>query len=198
MKTFLFSALGLVALSLSAVAGIDLGSNAARTPYDPYLQPVKQVLGSLNNGAPAMDRVQALMREGRNFWYSYNEPYVAQLPEVTAKKKEGDCKAKALWLINQLGDSNVRYVVGKAQYGAKLSHAWVLWRESASGRWYILDCTNNSRPILADSVRQDEYIPLYSWSKTGAYRHAATQIGLEAVAGKRPAAGVASGKLAAR
>ena len=70
--------------------------------------------------------------------------------------------------------------------------------EAATGRWFILDCTNNSRPVAADSVRPDDYIPLYSWSKSGAYRHAATQIGLAAVAGKRPAPGVATGDLATR
>lgn len=198
MKTLSLLALGLLSLSLSALAGVDLGSTAGRTPYDSYMRPVKQVMGSLDGGAPTMDRVQALMRQGRGFFYSYDEPYVAQMPEVTAAKHTGDCKAKALWLIDQLGDSNVRFVVGKAHYGAKLSHAWVLWREASSGRWFILDCTNNTRPIAADSVRQDDYIPLYSWSKTGTYRHAATQIGLAAVAGKRPAAGVATGTLASR
>jgi hypothetical protein len=201
MKTLSLFALGLLSLGLSAFAGsasLDLGSSAARTPYDSYMQPVKQVLGSLDGAAPTMDKVQALMRQGRGFFYSYTTPYVAQTPEVTASTHAGDCKAKALWLCNQLGDSNVRFVVGKAAYRAKLSHAWVLWREASSGRWFILDCTNNSRPIAADTVPADEYIPLYSWSKSGTYRHAATQIGIAAVAGKRPAPGVATGTLAAR
>lgn len=198
MKSLSLFALALTALGFSAFAGVDLGSTAGRTPYDSYMQPVKHVLGSLDGTAPTIDKVQALMRVGRGFFYEYNEPYVAQLPEVTASTHAGDCKAKALWLINQLGDSNVRFVVGKAHYGSKLSHAWVLWREAASGRWYILDCTNNTRPVAADSVRPDDYIPLYSWSKTGTYRHAATQIGLAAVAGKRTAPGVATGELAAR
>ncbi|HEV7402787.1 MAG TPA: hypothetical protein VGO11_07680 [Chthoniobacteraceae bacterium] len=198
MKSLSLFALSLVSFGLSAFGGVDFGSAAGRTPYDSYMQPVKQVLGSLDGSTPAMDRVQALMRQGHGFFYSYDEPYVAQMPEVTAAKHTGDCKAKSLWLINQLGDSNVRFVVGKAHYGAKLSHAWVLWKEASSGRWYILDCTNNSRPVPADSVRQDDYIPLYSWSKAGVYRHAATQVGIAAVAGKRTAPGVATGDLAAR
>jgi hypothetical protein len=198
MKTLSLLALGLLSLGFSATAGVDLGSSASRTPYDSYMQPVKHVLGSLDGAAPTMDKVQALMRQGRGFFYSYTTPYVAQTPQVTASTHAGDCKAKALWLCDQLGDSNVRFVVGKAHYGAKLSHAWVLWREASSGRWYVLDCTNNAKPVAADSLRSDEYIPLYSWGKSGAYRHAATTIGMAAVAGKRPAPGVATGALAAR
>ena len=191
MKTFSSAVVALLALGLSAFAGVDLGSASGRTPYDAYMQPVKQVLGSLSGTAPTLDRVQALMREGRHFRYSYTTPYLAAMPEVTARTKAGDCKAKALWMIDQLGDQNCRFVVGKASYGAKLSHAWVLWREQTSGQWYILDCTNASKAILADKVSRDQYIPLYSWSKGSAYSHAATQVGLAAVAGKR-APGVAA------
>src|SRR3954462_3004073 len=104
MKSLSSFALALIALASSAFAGVDFGAAAGRTPYDQYMQPVKQVLGSLDGGAPAMDKVQALMKQGRGFFYSYDEPYVAQTPEVTAAKHAGDCKAKALWLINQLGD----------------------------------------------------------------------------------------------
>jgi hypothetical protein len=201
MKNLSLLALCLLSLSFSAFAGsasVDLGSAAPRTPYDSYMQPVKQVLGSLDGNAPTLDRVNSLMRQGRGFFYEYTTPYVAQTPEVTAKTHAGDCKAKALWLCDQLGDSNVRFVVGKAHYGADRSHAWVLWREASSGRWFVLDCTNNSRAIPADSIPSNAYIPLYSWSKNGTYRHAATQIGLAAVAGKRTTPGVATGELAAR
>ena len=51
MKTLSFLALSLLSLGFSAFAGsitVDLGSSAARTPYDSYMQPVKQVLGSLD------------------------------------------------------------------------------------------------------------------------------------------------------
>lgn len=187
MKTFLAFTATLAVLAFSAIAGVDLGNSANGTPYDAYMTPVRQVLGTAEGNQATLDKVQALMRTGRNFRYSYTSknPYVATMPEVTAKTKSGDCKAKALWLINQLDDSNVRFVVGKAHYGAKLSHAWVLWRESATSKWYILDCTNNSRAIAAETVRRDDYIPLYSWSKGGVYRHAAVDIGIAAVAGKR-------------
>src|SRR4051794_26039122 len=186
MKTFPLFALALLPLSLAASADVDLGSVAGGTPYDPHMRPVKEVLSGLGASAASMDRVQKLMREGRSFRYFFSEPYTAALPAVTEKRQAGDCKAKALWLCDQLGDQHCRFVVGKAHLGAKLSHAWVLWQEQG-GRWYILDCTNYSTPIPAETVSPRDYIPLYSWTKNGVYRHAATQIGMTAVAGKRSA-----------
>jgi hypothetical protein len=173
----------LLLANLSAGAA-DLGYSTNRTPYDAYMRPVRQVLGSLEGEATNMERVQTLMRIGRGFRYSFTEPYTAALPEVTATVRAGDCKAKALWLCDQIGDENVRFVVGKARSSSRLSHAWVMWK--SEGRWWILDCTNLSRPIAADSVSRNQYIPLYSWSKGGTYRHAATEFyATRAVAGKR-------------
>ena len=42
---------------------------------------------------------------------------VAALPETTAARRSGDCKDKALWLASQLGDSDVRFVIGKTAAG---------------------------------------------------------------------------------
>ncbi len=164
----------LLVAKLSASAGADLGFATSRTPYDAFMRPVRQVLGSLEGDGSSMDRVQGLMRTGRGFRYAFTEPYTAALPAVTASLHAGDCKAKALWLCDQIGDENVRFVVGKARSTSKLSHAWVMWKDE--GRWWILDCTNLSRPIPADSVPRNQYIPLYSWSKTGTYRHEATDL----------------------
>jgi hypothetical protein len=157
-----------------APAAVDLGSPASGSPYEPYMRPVKQVLGSLASTGTSMDRVKELMREGRSFRYSFTEPYVAQLPEDTARTRTGDCKAKSLWIADQMGDrDNIRYVIGKARRTSKISHAWIMWNDH--GRWWILDCTNTSRPIAADSVSSSEYIPLYSYDSSRCYRHAATQ-----------------------
>jgi hypothetical protein len=93
---------------------------------------------------------------------------------VTAATRAGDCKAKSLWLVDQLGDSSVRYVIGKAKRSAKISHAWVMWQHE--GRWWILDCTNTTKIIPADRVSRDEYIPLYSYDRSGSYRHAGIQM----------------------
>jgi hypothetical protein len=170
----LLALLTLLFATIVAPAAVDLGTPASVSPYEPYMQPVKQVLGSLASTGSSMDRVKELMREGRSFRYSFTEPYVAQMPEATARTRTGDCKAKSLWIANEIGDrNNVRYVIGKARRTSKISHAWIMWNDG--GRWWILDPTNTSRPIAADSVSKSEYIPMYSYDSRRCYRHSAAQ-----------------------
>jgi hypothetical protein len=173
MKLSLLTFAALLFVKASALAIVDLGS-AGHTPYDRFMSPVKQVLGSLDKEGASMEQVQKLMRIGRGFRYSYTDPYNPARPEVTAATRAGDCKAKSLWLCDQLGDASVRYVIGKAKRSAKISHAWVMWQHE--GRWWILDCTNTSKPIPADRVSSNEYIPLYSYDRSGSYRHAGIQM----------------------
>jgi hypothetical protein len=73
--------------------------------------------------------------------------------------------------------------IGKTEAGVRISHAWVLWRNE--GRWWLLDCTLKNAPIPADSLPENRYIPLYSYSKGSTFRHSATQVGLAQVASKR-------------
>ena len=183
MKTLLVSLLSLLVAEAAALASIDLGSHSSYTPYDRYISPVKQVLNSLPGEQASMRRAEELMRVGRAFRYSYTDPYVAALPAVTSTTKAGDCKAKSLWICDQLGDENVRYVIGKATRKSRISHAWIMWQHQ--GRWWILDCTNTSRPIPADRVGRDAYIPLYSYDKSGSYRHSATQMFANQVATRK-------------
>src|SRR5580692_1132883 len=171
MKTTLFSLAILFLAKLSASAIVDLGSSTSHTPYDAYMVPVKQVFNSLHAENVSMDRVNSLMREGRGFRYAHTDPYNPAPPQETAARKVGDCKDKALWLCNQLQDSSARFVIGKMKRNARISHAWVMWQHE--GRWWILDCTMNSAPIAADKVGQNDYVPLYSFGKTVAYRHTA-------------------------
>lgn len=175
MKLLLF-ALALLSSQLLAFSrtSLDLGSPAAATPYDPYMTPVKQVLTHLAGDQASMDQVRRLMHEGRAFRYSFTSPYVAATPDVTAATRAGDCKAKALWLANQLNDESVRFVIGKARRTSQMSHAWLLWEHDS--RWWILDCTNNWEPIPADRVSSSQYIPYYSFAKDGEYRHRATAL----------------------
>ncbi len=184
MKT-LFTLLALMTLKVAAVATVDLGSPSSYTPYERYMAPVRNVMTSLNKAKPTMDQVKQLMKEGRSFRYHMDDPYTPAAPSVTARIHEGDCKDKALWLVNQL-DSSARFVIGKTAKGAKISHAWVLWQNE--GRWWILDCTLKSAPIPADSVPQDRYVALYSYGKSGCYRHGEMAAGLASVAHKAPVA----------
>ena len=181
-KTSLLALSGLLFGQAATLAGIDMGTPAGYTPYDRYMSPVKQVLGSLHGPTTDLKRVQSLLNVGRNFRYSFTDPYTAALPAVTARTQMGDCKAKSLWLMDQLGDSNMRYVIGKARATSKISHAWVMWNDGSA--WWILDPTNANRPIPADNTQRNEYIPLYSWAKNGSYRHSATGMSVAAVAAK--------------
>jgi hypothetical protein len=162
----------LLPISGALAVDLDLGTQSGGSPYDRYMGPVKTVLNHVN-GAPAsasMDSVRQLMRVGRSFRYAFDTPYVANMPGVTAARKAGDCKDKALWLASQLNDSSVRFVIGKSSSRSRISHAWLYWKDS-SNKWWILDCTNKSRPIPADRVSRNSYIPFYSYAKGSVYRH---------------------------
>lgn len=157
---------------VAAAANLDLGSVAAHTPYDRYMRPVKEVLGSVGAAKSSMDRAAKLMREGRGFRYVHSTPYLPAFPEETAARRAGDCKDKALWLCDQLNDSTARFVIGKVKRNSAVSHAWVMWENE--GRWWILDCTLSWRPFPVESVRQGDYVPLYSYGRNATYRHAGT------------------------
>lgn len=190
MKNILLAlSLGFVAFTTSAQA-IDLGFKAGRTPYDRYMSPVKNVLSSVAGEEDSLRDVTRLMKVGRRFRYSFNRPYTAMPPEVTEKTRSGDCKDKALWLISRMNDQSVRFVIGKATSTSKISHAWVMWQNN--GRWWVLDCTNNSRPIPADRLSANQYIPLYSYAKDGVYVHNATRTASTAAVASRRAPAVAS------
>jgi hypothetical protein len=183
MKTFALSVALLFTTQFASNGAFDAGVASDSTPYDRYMTPVRTVLSKLGSSKPSMDEVKRLMIEGRNFRYRMENPYVAAMPEKTAQKRSGDCKDKALWLCDQLGDSEVRFVIGKTEPGIRLSHAWVMWKNE--GRWWLLDCTLRRAPIPADEVPANRYIPLYSYSKDSTFRHAATQVGLAQVASKK-------------
>jgi hypothetical protein len=188
MKISLLSLFTLLLSSISAFSAVDLGSSTRSTPYDSYMSPVKQVFASLHGEGASMDRVNSLMRQGRSFRYAHSDPYNPASPQQTASRKVGDCKDKALWLCDQLQDSSARFVIGKMKRNARISHAWVMWQHE--GRWWILDCTMNSAPIAADKVGNDDYVPLYSFSKGVEYRH--TGIGSVAAVAAKSKAPVAS------
>ena len=173
----------LILSGAAALAGFDAGMPSNATPYDHYMTPVRTVLSTVGPQGRTMDDVKKLMVQGRNFRYRMTNPYVAAMPEQTARTRTGDCKDKALWLCDQLGSDEVRFVIGKTEKGIRINHAWVMWRNE--GKWWLLDCTLRSAPILADRLSTDRYIPLYSFSKTGTYRHAATQANIARVASKK-------------
>ncbi|MEI9894364.1 MAG: transglutaminase-like domain-containing protein [Chthoniobacter sp.] len=168
-KKFLALAALFLAAQLSAHAVVDLGAPASATPYDRYLSPVKQVFNTIHSDDASMDKINALMREGRAIHYTRTLPYQPATPEETATRHYGDCKDKALWLMSQLQNQNVRFVIGKLDRNSRLNHAWLMLEKD--GQWWILDCTMMTRAIPADRAGVNEYVPLFSYSKTAAYRH---------------------------
>lgn len=149
----------------------------ADTPYDRYSGSVRTVISRVERRPLNMTRARTLMNEAHDFRYRQaGDPYRAALPETTAATHVGDCKAKALWLYDQLGDPSALYVIGKTFKGTKSNHAWLYWR--CDSRWWILDPTNRSAPVPVDSMPVDRYVPYYSFGKEGAYRHLTTWIGI--------------------
>jgi len=169
MKTITLALVLLLAAKLSASAITDLGAPTDHTPYDRFLTPVKQVFNTMHGEGASMDKVQSLMREGRSFRYSHSEPYYPAAPQETAARRTGDCKDKALWLMDQMQDPSARFVIGKMTRGARVSHAWVMWQHE--GQWWILDCTMLSRPIPADKAGPNDYVPLFSYGRNAEFRH---------------------------
>jgi hypothetical protein len=197
MKNLILTTALLLLTKLAAFAVVDLGTTTDHTPYDRYLSPVKDVFNNMHGDAASMDKVNAAMRQGRAFHYAHTEPYLPATPQETAARHTGDCKDKALWLMDQLQDPSARFVIGKMTRGAHLSHAWVMWQHD--GQWWILDCTMLARPIPADKAGPNDYVPLYSYTRSAAFRHS-DKAGLTAdVAGKKqsPVASTTATHLAA-
>jgi hypothetical protein len=151
----------------------ELGAQPAGfTPYDSYLGTIRTVMSRAGGKRASLAETCKSMRVAHAFRYADRDPYRADPPAVTAARKEGDCKSKALWLYDQLGDASALYVIGKIDKRRKASHAWLYWRYE--GRWWILDPTNQSAPIAADAIGSKRYVPYYSFAQSGKYRHPAT------------------------
>src|SRR5262249_44885297 len=126
------------------------------TPYDPYFNSVRSVMANFEAQKTSMGRAAHLMKIGYNFNYQTSDPYRPDPPKLTEAQQAGDCKSKALWLFENIGDPGALFVIGKIEKNSRTSHAWVYWRYG--GRWWILDCTDRTDPIAADSVSSDRYV----------------------------------------
>jgi len=171
MKAYLLLLFLLITSGPVLLAEVDTGRPVSGTPYDPYLGPVRRVHAKSSSNSPTLDEVRAQLRTARRFRYFYNkaEPYIPQAPEVTDARQQGDCKAKAVWLANKMLDRSVRYAMGKAKPGDKMSHAWLIWPNG--GTWLVLDATMEYDVLYADRVIGKKNVVKYSISGSTAYLH---------------------------
>lgn len=153
-----------VPVILFALAGHALEA-APLTPYDFYMGPVFKVLSEIGPNSPDMARVRKLMGQALGFEYRMEDPLRPLAPEETARRRSGDCKAKALWLAKEMNDGSVLYVIGKVRPDSPINHAWLQWRKDS--RWYILDATNSAEPLPEDELAPGNYMPLYAYGKRG-------------------------------
>lgn len=170
MKQIFLMLLALFVVRGPLVAEVDIGRPTSSTPYDNYLGTVRQVL-SRSGGSPTVDEVRSQLRTARRFRYYYNpaQPYIPQPPEVTESQRQGDCKAKALWLASKMNDRGVRYVIGKMAPNSRISHAWLLWLNG--GVWLHLDPTNETDLLNAERIVGRKLIPQYSYTGGATYSH---------------------------
>lgn len=120
---------------------------------------------------PTVEDVRASLRTARRFRYYFDSanPYVPVDPETTDATHQGDCKAKSLWLAWKMDDRRVRFTIGKATRGAKMSHAWLLWYEGSE--WYALDPTMESDVLPMKRLSGRKLFPQYSFTATKTYAH---------------------------
>lgn len=138
------------------------------TPYDLYMEPVFKVLGQIGGNSPDVSTVRTLMKEALSFEYRMEDPLRPVAPEETARRRMGDCKAKALWLCQRMNDNTVLFVIGKVSHQSLINHAWLQWRKGQ--RWYVLDATNNDEPLPLDTLPSTSYMPLYAYGADGTFR----------------------------
>ena len=136
----------------------------ATTPYDRQLERVQPVLVSVSEqpvGFVSLKVVNRWMHWLRRIHYRYCAEWKT-LAEVNAERR-ADCKGKALALyevMQAIGATNVRLVIGKYRLGDAATHTWLEWR-TLDGT-YILDPTFH-RAATKERPNNYSYIPLYAY-----------------------------------
>lgn len=161
------------------------------TPYDKQMARVQPVLASVP--AQPVDEIPLVlvdqwMRKLRHLPYRYSKQW--QTPFEVSATKAADCKGKAITLyeiMQAMGATNLRFVIGKHRAGDWFTHAWVEW-ETAGGA-YVLDPTFNWRAVRVQQLSSSKYIPLYAYD--GEFRYRAVS---GTIAAEMPLRAVASGK----
>lgn len=140
------------------------------TPYDNQMARVQPILASITL-QPAdeisLTVVNQWMTQLRRLPYRYSKQW--QTPFEVTEARRADCKGKAITLyelMQAIGASNVRFVIGKRRAGDWFTHAWLEW-ETVDGN-YLLDPTFNRVVTRAERLSSKKYIPLYAYE--GAFK----------------------------
>ncbi|MFA6338647.1 MAG: transglutaminase domain-containing protein [Candidatus Paceibacterota bacterium] len=147
----------------------DRGTPVQNTPYEKDLKNLRIVLNGLNSDAKWKEVTDCTKKVFTYIKYKDRNTDMPSPPSLTWARKNGDCKDKSLLLAKLLNDKNIIIVGGICWVNDRDGHMWLEWKHE--GEWYILDPTNSSKPIKLSSVGQYDYIPYYSWSKSGIYKH---------------------------
>lgn len=97
-----------------------------------------------------------------------------QSPQITERRRSGDCEDKAVWLYAQLMQSghgdNARLVIGKLRSHDPRLHVWVQL-QTESGETLVLDPSSQKRIWKNTDFSSDMYLPYYSYDSTHRYKH---------------------------
>ena len=130
---------------------------------------VRQTLACLPPSHVDYGKAAVLVRTSYRFQYRRTHLYVPRPAAEVEATGFGNCKDKALWLAERLGDNSGRFVIGLAYHYSTLNHAWLEWR--SGGVTWILYPTLHSAPRQRWQMAPGRFIPLWSYTNDGAWRH---------------------------
>lgn len=145
------------------------------TPYDRQMNRVNSILASTSSQQTSIDMAELTqwMRQIRGFSYRYKQTW--QTPEETTRKRSGDCKDKAILLLdrmNKAGFGKVTLVIGYRSQDSDQTHAWLEW--SHAGTRYVLDPTFHNKPIQRHDLAEN-YRPKYAYLGTRSFSYVSNE-----------------------
>jgi predicted transglutaminase-like cysteine proteinase len=162
----------LLGLMSACCFGQPVLSPVESTPYDNQMARIEPVLSSTCGQSAdeiSMSMVNQWMKKMRRLPYRYSKQW--QTPFEVTTTRAADCKGKAIALyeiMQTMGATNVRFVIGKHRAGDWFTHAWLEW-ETANGS-FVLDPTFNWRAVQVQQLSAKKYIPLYAYDGVSRYR----------------------------
>jgi len=135
------------------------------TPYDNQMSSLRDIIYQRPTHDSCMSRSQLdrYMSPLRYIPYQFYPEWHS--PEQTRSLNRGDCKAKAVDLLNYMrhnGCDHVVLVIGYRTRGSKMSHAWLEWTDTENHEW-LLDATFFPNAVPFNRVRADEYREIYAY-----------------------------------